>query len=109
MNASTVFAFATYEYLPEDHPLYGAELKFVVQGNVTKCDPGRLYGLPEDCYPPEGGEAEDIEVSLCSPPDGVNPDLAEEVFRDTLQGNSSLRELVENKLRGSLIRYGYDD
>jgi len=32
-----------------------------VSANVTPFDPGRFTGPPEDCYPPEGGEVEDIE------------------------------------------------
>jgi hypothetical protein len=35
-------------------------------------DPGRKYGPPEDCYPPEGGEVLSCEVIL--PDDTINDD-----------------------------------
>ena len=44
----------TYEfehYLPSDTPIH-------VEADITPLDPGRTYGPPEDCYPPEGGYAE---------------------------------------------------
>jgi len=40
------------------------ELELDIDGNVTSYDPGRLSGPPEDCYPPEGGEAEIESVTL---------------------------------------------
>ena len=36
------------------------EIKF--DCSVSAYDPGKLSGPPEDCYPPEGGEVEIIEV-----------------------------------------------
>ena len=31
-------------------------------------DPGRTYGPPEDCYPPEGGEIEEIDITCNGKP-----------------------------------------
>lgn len=32
------------------------------EARFSAYDPGRSYGPPEDCYPPEGGELEDMDV-----------------------------------------------
>lgn len=37
-----------------------AELEFTA--TFSAYHPGRLYGPPEDCFPPEGGELEDLHV-----------------------------------------------
>ena len=43
-----------------------------VSANVSDYDPGVLSGPPENCYPPEGGEVDGVEITL---PDGsiMNP------------------------------------
>lgn len=50
-------------------PLYIGDVEtcYDINCEVTPYDPGRTYGPPEKCYPPEGGEVE-IE-SVCK--DGV--------------------------------------
>lgn len=35
-----------------------------IEYTQTPYDPGRTYGPPEDCYPPEGGEVEIEKVSI---------------------------------------------
>ena len=35
-----------------------------IEYTLSPYDPGRIYGRPEDCYPHEGGEIEDLEVFL---------------------------------------------
>ena len=39
------------------------EFDIEVEYTVSRFDPGRTYGLPEDCYPPEGGEIEDFHAT----------------------------------------------
>jgi hypothetical protein len=34
-----------------------------IEYTQTPYDPGRTYGPPEDCYPPEGGDVEIINIS----------------------------------------------
>lgn len=40
------------------------ELEYEVNGSVSAYDPGRCSGPPEMCYPPEGGEVEDLSATL---------------------------------------------
>ena len=40
------------------------EWEAVITGVFTPGDPGRTYGPPEDCYPPEGAEFEITGVSF---------------------------------------------
>jgi len=49
----------TYEFA-DDNDL----LKFSISGYVSPFIPARLGGLPEQCYPAEGGELEDYTVRL---------------------------------------------
>ena len=35
-----------------------------VSARITAYDPGCFSGPPERCYPPEGGEVEDLEVIM---------------------------------------------
>ena len=41
-----------------------AEHEIEVGATITPFDPGVLSGPPEDCYPPEGGEVEDLEARI---------------------------------------------
>lgn len=41
----------------------GTEIELTVTYTITPYDPGRTYGLPEDCYPAEGGEVEIVSVT----------------------------------------------
>lgn len=40
------------------------EVELHFECSVSPYDPGRSSGPPESCYPPEGGEVEDIETSV---------------------------------------------
>ncbi len=61
----------TYEYEdPTNEDSEAVELR--VEATVSDCDTGRTYGPPEDCYPPEGGEVEDL---VAYGPDGLEFDL----------------------------------
>ena len=50
-------------------------MEVTVGYTVTPYDPGRTSGPPEDCYPPEGGEAEIVYVL---DPEGHHVDWTEE-------------------------------
>jgi len=39
-------------------------LVFEIEGNLTPYVPARTYGPPEDCYPAEGGQLEEYQVTL---------------------------------------------
>jgi hypothetical protein len=54
-----------------DWPIYttnpdGSEVETVyeIECDLTPYDPGRTYGPPEKCYPPEGGDCEILSVKL---------------------------------------------
>lgn len=38
-------------------------LAVTIDYTVTDYDPGSTYGPPEDCYPPEGGEIEELKAT----------------------------------------------
>ncbi len=40
----------------------GNEVTVYIRGNVTPYVRGRYSGPPEDCYPDEGGDVEDVEA-----------------------------------------------
>lgn len=40
------------------------EFEYLVTGYVSAYVPAKTYGPPENCYPAEGGEVEDITVTL---------------------------------------------
>jgi len=54
----------------------GSEQTVTVEYTATPYDPGCTYGLPEDCYPPEGGEIGIIEAWL--EPQGTKIDLPDD-------------------------------
>lgn len=39
-----------------------AELEWEIEASFSQYDPGCTYGPPDRCYPPEGGELEDISA-----------------------------------------------
>ena len=45
-----------YELAPDE------EILCKVRAWVSSFDPGQMAGPPENCYPPEGGEVEEVEV-----------------------------------------------
>lgn len=38
------------------------EIELEVEYSVSPYDPGCTYGPPENCYPPEGGEVEELSA-----------------------------------------------
>lgn len=38
------------------------DLEWEVELTISNYDPGVISRLPENCYPPEGGELEDVEL-----------------------------------------------
>ena len=38
------------------------DIDLEIDYSVTPYDPGCTYGPPEDCYPPEGGEIDDLAI-----------------------------------------------
>lgn len=45
-----------------EHELTGVEIELMVKCSVTPGHPGRTYGPPENCYPAEPPEVEDLKV-----------------------------------------------
>ena len=41
----------------------GEEVELKISAHISPYDPGRTYGSPEKCYPPEGGECEIISIT----------------------------------------------
>jgi hypothetical protein len=39
-------------------------LEFDIEGSVSKYIPAKISGPPENCYPAEGGDLEDWEITL---------------------------------------------
>jgi len=52
----------------KEFPIYtddgDTETIYEIECDVTPYDPGRTWGDPEKCYPPEGGEVEIVSVKL---------------------------------------------
>lgn len=46
----------------------GVEIEVELTGSLSPYDPGCTSGPPENCYPPEGGEVEDIEAKVQGKP-----------------------------------------
>jgi hypothetical protein len=40
------------------------ELEFEISAHVNEYHKAKTYGLPEDCYPEEGGDCDDYEICL---------------------------------------------
>jgi hypothetical protein len=60
-------------------PNSGNEVTFTVTGTYYPADPGRTYGRPEDCYPPEPSE---FSIHEIDPPIPSSED--EEVIEELL-------------------------
>ena len=53
------------------------EIDYRVTLSVTPGDPGRTWGPPEKCYPPEGPEIEVLSVREDRPGGAERPDLVD--------------------------------
>ena len=78
------------------------EFEFEVSAHVNAYDPGRLSGPPENCYPPEGGDCDDIALFL----DGR--ELTEEEFKALGGSWDKLRASVEEAFAGQEADYPDD-
>lgn len=63
--------------------LAGAEVEVTVVYNWTPGSPGRTYGPPEDCYPPEGPEV-DIEGIFLTE-DKTKTDISAKLSKETME------------------------
>jgi hypothetical protein len=68
MKTSYTYEFEGWEY--DEQPI---DLKLNLAVELSPYDSGCTYGPPELCYPPEGGEIEDMEITVESAtyPDGL--------------------------------------
>ncbi len=69
-----------YEWEPDGEDVEAIILD--VNATITDYDPGVLSGPPENCYPPEGGEVEDLEVFF---QDQTKMDLIPDALRSKLE------------------------
>ena len=63
----------------------GVDTEVDVTGSVSPIVRGNTYGLPENCWPDEGGEVEIEEVALDGKPFELTPEQtekAEELLRE---------------------------
>ena len=76
----------------------GEELELEVVGTYSPGLPGKTYGLPEDCYPPEPDEVEVEEIRLYGKPwEGTLSNEEEERALSDLssQGAEDLQSYME--------------
>lgn len=66
------------------------EIEVEVEGDYTPYDPGKCFGPPELCYPPEGGTFE-IESIIVVPtgeklilPDSLDQKVADELYDEII-------------------------
>ena len=73
------------------------DLEFeVVIDSISPFNPGRSYGPPEDCYPPEGGEVEwhvDDEQPIA------------EFIQIAIDNNEDWKESVEEQIQSDQVEY----
>lgn len=75
------------------------ETEYEVQASVTPYDPGRTWGDPEKCYPPEGGDIEDLTVKLSG----------KEIPEEQWATLGITREHLERAIKDALDSMGPDD
>ena len=94
-------------YTDESSPAFIAE--FRIFATLSAYDPGCTYGPPENCYPPEGGELEQIddidlirfESDYGETFEGMSPERVEEViavFRAELDQDEKLMDKISEML-----------
>lgn len=81
------------------------EKEYEVSGHVSAYDPGICSGPPDRCYPPEGGEVEDITVTL----DGKDVDLDDFSPKDQEKMAEMLAEAAADDDGGYDEDYERDD
>ena len=79
---------------------YGMTLDLDI--TLSPYDPGCTYGPPENCYPPEGGEIEDLDVIVEAANDSDNPNVSDAVLAELqaevnrqIEAGGSLLERIE--------------
>lgn len=99
----------------DDNPLWGLELTFTIEADVSKYNPGRTYGPPELCYPPEGGEVDITGVRLTDVryQSGEMTDELKRMFEKAcmrlINENDKLREKIEEELFEQATNDSYRD
>jgi hypothetical protein len=78
-GANDMITTTHIEIIPEDESIDPYEVE--VDWDFTPEVPAKLFGLPEDCYPAEGGELNQCIVAL---PDGTIIEGGEEWLRNVL-------------------------
>ena len=68
-----------------------------VEFEATPYDPGNTYGLPENCYPPEGGEIEIIKCLLADGADAEATDDETERWSTWLLENPEEAGLIDDR------------
>lgn len=81
------------------------EKEYEVSGGVSAFVPAKTYGRPEDCYPAEGGEVEDITVTL----EGKDVDLDDFSPKDQEKMAEMLSEAAADDDGDYDDRDDYDD
>lgn len=61
------------------------EIELTVEYSLAPYDPGVSWGPPEDCYPPEGGDVEDMAITLDGDPFEVTAQEADAIEAHILQ------------------------
>jgi hypothetical protein len=81
--------------------------EYIIEANVSRVVPARLYGPPEDCYPAEGGEVEDHEVREIDDKGKEKPlDYSEFLLRPGVKADEVDEELFESAMDDDS---GYED
>jgi hypothetical protein len=61
----------------------GNEVDVTVEYSYAPGSPGKTYGPPEDCYPPEGAEVEVLKVYLSD--DKTEADISGSLSKETIE------------------------
>lgn len=94
-------------------------LEFEITATTSPFDPGCTYGPPENCYPPEGGEIEEIasisligyathEGNLLSALPSYTVKLIEDGFRFRIENDEDFGRKIEAQLFDAMMYDPYD-
>jgi hypothetical protein len=112
------------DYIPnKNSSLWGLELDFNIEADMSLYDPGNTCGPPENCYPPEGGEIDITGIELIDKRyigkeatlfqiTKEFKDMLEKSFMDLINSNDKLREKIEEELfkySGNNSHYHFDN